>query len=216
MMRIAPALLGFAGLLAATATFALAGTAGPIEESAVTTHRSQGEVRTIEGATARLSRTAEGIFVGLETAGLTPGHAYTLLLAVMNDPGACESAPCAPSDVVGRTAEVKADIVGDADGIIVGEDGTARFASFLPAGELPKAWFGNGLTNPEGAEVHLVVNDHGPYLPEHGAEMLTTYRGGCADEGIPGAFPDTAKADGAPGPNTCRMVQVAIFAPANM
>jgi hypothetical protein len=137
------------------------------------------------------------------------------LLAVINNPAVCEASPCEPPDVLKRTAEIQADI-GYADGVIVGEDGTARFAAFQRAGELRNGWFGNGLRNPEGAEIHLIVNDHGPLLPELGAEMVTTYRGGCTDESIPAAFPDIAKADGAPGPNTCRLLQAAIFAPERM
>lgn len=64
--------------------------------------------------------------------------------------------------------------------------------------------------------VGLVVHDHGPFLPDLGATIATTYRGSCAEDGIPAPFPDTAKADGEPGPNTCRLVQVAVFAPESM
>jgi hypothetical protein len=41
--------------------------------------------------------------------------------------------------------------------------------------------------------------------------MLNTYRGGCSDESLPPPFPDTAKSDGEPGPNTCRLVQFTVF-----
>jgi len=41
--------------------------------------------------------------------------------------------------------------------------------------------------------------------------MLNTYRSGCTDESLPASFPDTAKADGEPGPNTCALVQAAVF-----
>jgi hypothetical protein len=215
-MLSAPTVVVFAGTLAAAGTLGLAaGMAAQLEEVEVRTHRSQGEMKTIDGAKARLLRTAEGIFVNLETKRLTPGHAYTLLLAVINNRAACEATPCEPADVLKRTAETQADI-GYADGMIAGEDGTARFASFQPAGELGGAWFGNGLKHPEGAEIHLLVNDHGRFLPELGATMVTTYRGGCADESVPAAFPDTAKADGEPGPNTCRLLQAAIFVPPSM
>jgi hypothetical protein len=216
-MRTAFSVIACAAAFAVTSLAdAEAGAPGQIEHAAVNTHRSQGEIKRIDGATARLLRTAEGIFVNLETLGLTPGHAYTLLLATINSPGGCAASPCEPADVLGRTAAIGADIVGVADGTIAGADGTARFASFLPAGELPGAWFGNGLQDPAGAEIHLVVNDHGPFLPELGAAMVTTYRGGCADDSVPAPFPDVAKADGAPGPNTCRLLQAAIFAAAGM
>jgi hypothetical protein len=164
----------------------------------------------VDGAKARLLRTDAGIFVNFETAGLTPGHAYTLMIATINNPAACQVRPCEPSDLLGRTAETRADI-GYADGLMVSGDGRARFAAFQPVGDLPNAFFTNGLDDPEGAEVHLIVHDHGPFVAELGASMLNTYRGGCADESLPAAFPDTAKADGESGPNTCRLLQVAIF-----
>jgi len=82
----------------------------------------------------------------------------------------------------------------------------------LPAGDVENnPWFGNGFTNPTGAEIHLVINDHGPLIPEMADTMLNSYRGGCTDESLPGSFPETAKADGEPGPNTCALVQATIF-----
>jgi hypothetical protein len=60
-------------------------------------------------------------------------------------------------------------------------------------------------------DVHLVLNDHGPVLTEFMPEMTHTYRAGCADASLPGIFPATARADGTPGPNTCRLWQVAVF-----
>lgn len=82
---------------------------------------------------------------------------------------------------------------------------------FVPTGDIQSAWYGNGLTNPTGAEVHLVINDHGVVIPEMIATMLNSFRGGCTDESLPPPFPDTAKADGDPGPNACRLVQFAII-----
>lgn len=55
------------------------------------------------------------------------------------------------------------------------------------------------------------VNDHGPLLPDMAHSMIGFSRGGCMDESIPAMFPAVARADGIPGPNTCRLVQVAIF-----
>jgi hypothetical protein len=42
-------------------------------------------------------------------------------------------------------------------------------------------------------------------------DMTATYRAGCADAGLPEIFPETAKADGRPGPNTCQLYQSAVF-----
>lgn len=62
------------------------------------------------------------------------------------------------------------------------------------------------------AEIHLVLNDHGPALAEHMPSMIRTYRGGCSDASpFPAVFPQTALGDGTKGPNTCRLFQVAAF-----
>ncbi|MCP4211993.1 MAG: hypothetical protein GY764_11015 [Halieaceae bacterium] len=94
----------------------------------------------------------------------------------------------------------------------MGESGEAHFAAFLPAGEVEDdPWFGNGFTNPTGAEIHLVINKHGPLITRRAGEMLNTYRGGCTDKSLPPSFPETAKVDGESGPNDCALVQAAIF-----
>ena len=82
----------------------------------------------------------------------------------------------------------------------------------MKTGPLPEGWIaGRGLENPLGADVHLVLNDHGPVLTEFMSEMIHTYRAGCTDASLPPIFPASAKADGTPGPNTCRLWQVAVF-----
>jgi hypothetical protein len=76
---------------------------------------------------------------------------------------------------------------------------------------MPNSWFGNGYWNLLGAEIHLVINDHGPLVSHLAHSMLNSYRGGCTDESLPPPFPATAKADGTPGPNTGRLVQDVAF-----
>jgi hypothetical protein len=63
------------------------------------------------------------------------------------------------------------------------------------------------------AEIQLVLNDHGAKLPAYMPEMTHTYRAGCTDASLPGIFPNSAKADGTPGPNACQLYQVAAFEP---
>lgn len=181
-----------------------------VDQRAVETHPSQGDVRTVNGATATLVTTKRGAFVSVVTHELTPGNAYTLWWVVINKPGACENSPCSPDDVMQRMDVTKAD-VGYADGLIAGEGGIGHFTSHLPVGPIPQAWYDNGLENPQGAEIHLIINDHGPLLPDMARSMLGSARGGCTDESLPEMFPAIAKADGTPGPNTCRLVQAAIF-----
>ena len=62
------------------------------------------------------------------------------------------------------------------------------------------------------AEVHLVINDHGPMLADFMPGMVRTYRGGCSDASpFPPIFPDTAIVDGEVGPNICRLFQSAVL-----
>ncbi|UCH25588.1 MAG: hypothetical protein JSV66_16925 [Trueperaceae bacterium] len=58
-----------------------------------------------------------------------------------------------------------------------------------------------------------MINDHGPVLEGMMEELTLTYRGGCTDESLPAAFPDTAKADGVAGPKSCQLFQFATFMP---
>ncbi len=187
----------------------IAGSLAPVSDAAVKSHASQGDVRTISGATAALVRSQEGAFVSVRTTNLNPGHAYTMWVVTINDPAACETSPCKSADVFDRTTATGADM-GLADGIVARADGTAEFAAHIPVGPLPHAWFGHGLRHAD-AEIHVTIADHGPVIPELAGSMLASYRGGCTDESLSKRAPASAIADGEPGPNTCRLVQFAIF-----
>ena len=185
---------------------------GGTYEADVKTHRSQGPVKVVEGATAQLISTEAGIAGSFTTKDLTPGHVCTLWVAIMNNPEACEKAPenCTSQDVLKRTEAVNSDVT-YGDGVVVAADGTATFRTFIPAGMIENSWLGNGLPNPTGAEIHFAIHDHGPVIPDKIQDMLSTTREGCTDESLPKLWPDTARASGKPGPNECRMVQFAIF-----
>lgn len=176
----------------------------------VETHLSQGDIEIIDGGNATLMRSEDGIFATLSTDGLEDGHVYTLWMVMINNPEACAASPCTPPEILGNSDELQSEVTWG-DGIIMSEEGRAEFTTYIPAGEVQEAWFGNGLTNPTGAEVHLIINDHGELIPDMAANMLNTYRGGCTDDSLPPPFPDTAKADGEAGPNACALVQAAIF-----
>ncbi len=181
-----------------------------VTSTEVETHPSQGEIVTIEGSSAMLARNEGGILGHLVTSDLEDGHVYTLWVVMVNNPDACAAVPCTAPEILGQSDELQSEITWG-DGIIVGDGGRAEFTAYVPAGEVQEPWMGNGLTNPTGAEVHFIINDHGELIPEMAANMLNSYRGGCTDESLPPPFPDTAKADGEPGPNTCRLIQAAIF-----
>ncbi|WP_420335391.1 hypothetical protein [Roseibium sp.] len=176
---------------------------------------SEQPAKPIKGSRARLSRTANGATMTLRTSELVPGHVTTAWWVIMTRPENCSAKPCTAEDVIGRVAEVGTQIV-YADGVINAPDGSADFAAYLPAGSVSGGWYDQRFDRPETSEIHLVLNDHGPLLPDIAASMLTSYRGGCRDDSLPPPFPDTAKADGTVGPNTCRLIQDAIFtAPAS-
>jgi hypothetical protein len=162
------------------------------------------------GATAQLVRTAEGISFSIDTEQLRSGHAYTAWVVVINNPVACTASPCSPPDILLNAATDAQLTYGT--GHVVGNGGEAGFGAALRAGPISTGWLPDqGLDDPLGAEVHLVLNDHGPVLAEFMPEMISTYRAGCTDASLPAIFPATAKADGTPGPNTCRLWQMVVF-----
>jgi hypothetical protein len=202
--------LGF-GIIGAIAQNSMSKTL-QVTTTHVETHPSQGEVRVIDGASATLMTSEDGVWVNITTDELEDNHVYTLWFVVINNPDACDSKPCTPAYILANSDEVLLNVTW-AGGLLMSGDTRPEFTAFFAAGELPQGWFENDLSNPLGADGHLVINDHGPLIPEMAATMLNTYRGGCTDESLPPPFPDTAKADGEPGPNACRLIQVAILEP---
>lgn len=186
------------------------------------THPSQGKVGVVEESIVRQIAYDDGMFVNIDTKGLTPGNVHTLWFVSINNPAGCfdpdgvakkrkqRAEDCTSYDVLKRTSMTDSD-VGYAGGVVAGEDGSASFSWHQKVGELKSAWFGNGLKSPQHSEIHLVINDHGPVINERVGDMLSTYRDGCMESSIPKPMPATARADGSEGPNTCRLVQFAIF-----
>jgi hypothetical protein len=166
----------------------------------------------VHGASASLVATASGATLRFQTRELVPGNAYTLWLVFVNNPEECDSQPCNDPEVL-TNPSIDAQ-VGYGAGTIAGGSGQATFAARLNAGPAD-GWFEDrSLNDPLTAEFHLVVNDHGPKVAAHMPGMIRTYRGGCSDDSpFPPIFPDSALADGEPGPNRCLLYQAAIFEP---
>lgn len=178
--------------------------------STVQTHPSQGEVTQVEDAQAELFSTENGITMNFRTSDLEAGHIYTAWWVIVNNPEGCTVSPCPASEVLGNPDALQSEVT-YADGLYVNEEGRLEFAGSLPAGEVPESWYGNGLSNPLGAEVHIVIHDHGAAIPEIAGDMLNTLRAGCTDESVPAPYPDYVKTDGVAGPNTCKLIQFAVF-----
>jgi hypothetical protein len=208
--------LALRGTLAAAALLAAAGpnaAAADVQREPMRWHMQSGHPHFSEvgpGATAQLVRTANGLSYSIRTDQLSPGHAYTVWVVVVNDPEACSATPCAPQDSLLNPQTNSQVTYGT--GHVVGASGEAGFGGTLRRGPIPAGWLPDqGLDDPLGAEVHLVLNNHGPKLPAYMPEMTHTYRAGCTDASLPPIFPPSAKADGTPGPNTCRLWQLAVF-----
>ena len=118
----------------------------------------------------------------ISTTGLTGGNAYTIWWVIFNKPQKCEfSNVCGladlPSAVGGSAnashlAEVGTSIV-NATGLIVGLDGVGNFSASLKEGAPPAGLhvvLGPGLKDAQGAEVHLVVRDHGSPIVDEVSE----------------------------------------------
>lgn len=178
-------------------------------QSDVMTHALRGDVALVEGAEAHLFRSPAGVTLSFATRDLRPGHAYTAWWVFVDDPSACAAAPCTVPEVMGNSDAVRSNLT-FADSLVAPDDGAGTFVAHLAPGEIANGWFDSAFTDPMGAEVHVVLHDHGPVIASMREDMLTSFRGGCREESLPPS-PTTALADGTPGPNSCQMWQFALF-----
>lgn len=215
---------GLAGIL--TAAFLLAvvafaavpaaeGQSPPGQETAPVVHLPPnlvGDPVLVDGATARLQRLDTEIVTRTDSAELTPGHVETVWWVIFNNPEACATVPCGLDDLFNPAVEAACLA---ADGAIAGGNGRVSFQDRLSIGEVRDSClphFGgvdHGLIDPQGAEVHLMVHDHGPVQPGLVPEMRSTFAGGCnfADPDYPlGTFGIPPLASG-----QCATIQAAIF-----
>jgi hypothetical protein len=144
-----------------------------------------------------LTRTDAMITSTVEGVNLVPGNAYTVWFVVFNNPAAC-SDECGEDDIftdTGRNEEgvIAAQIgVGNATANVAKADGTAEFGAVLRPGPyadtghqllFPAGLDGDALLlddNTMGAEVHIIIQDHGqarggPQL----LDQLTYVETGC-------------------------------------
>ena len=160
----------------------------------------------VADAVAWLVATDDGLTAIVTTTELPPGDAVTMWWVVFNDPEACEAhpAPCGMNDI--GVEEVAAEVT-YAAGTVIDDAGNGTFVGYHPLGHTEQAWFGHGLRNPLGAEVHLVMRTHGPVIEDRLDAMIGTFRDGChnVEEDHP------AYDDGEPGPNECHDLQFAIL-----
>ncbi|HVR77014.1 MAG TPA: hypothetical protein VMS99_01340 [Acidimicrobiia bacterium] len=198
----------FAVVAPAAATAAERQTAGVIWHGQ---QAGMGKSGPVTGASAQIVRNDNGIAYRLSTSGLEQGNAYTLWLVVINNPSICAADPCTAAEIFNPASRSQ---VRFGAGHVAGSSGKGTFAGHVSVGPL-SGWLSNGsLEDARVADIHLVINDHGPALPEFMPGMIHSYRGGCSDASpFPAIFPATALADGEVGPNICRLYQAATFSP---
>jgi hypothetical protein len=116
-------------------------------------------VATFAGAatgTSTLTRTASGIAFSLTTSGLEAGHAVTVWWMVFNPDGPLS--------------------VQYAAGHVIDEGGAAEFGGHLSVGDTEGVINGGpGLLDATGANVVLVVRDHGPADPGRVDQQVHTF-----------------------------------------
>ena len=149
----------------------------------------------IDGASTTLIRYPGAVAMTMYAKELTPGHVVTAWWVVWNDASKCSSPGCGPNDLPTSGGDIAAGAsMLFADGQVVGEDGTAIYTGFLREGDTSgQAVFdAAGMDDADTAEVHFVLRDHGPVIPEMLEEQLNSFGAGCNNAppttGTPGDF----------------------------
>jgi hypothetical protein len=134
-----------------------------------------------------LTRTSKAISMDLHTTGLPTGDAVTIWWMVFNHPEACISGAtsggprCGMADMANPAADLS---VLYAAGHVINDTGVADFGGKLAVDDADGAIMGTGLHDPAGADVTLVVHDHGPANPGQIDEQIHTFGAcnpGCTD-----------------------------------
>lgn len=149
---------------------------------------------------ATLTRSTQGLWVDQDIDGLTPGYAYSVWWVVFDNPQGCAATTCAPSDLGRRQAQGS---LVNGGGFVAG--GTSQsYSSHLARhdveGSQVQTGDPSGVDNTYGAEVHLVLRNHGAAEANAGdrAVQTSTFNGFC---NLP---PDP--------PGVCQNVSAAVFA----
>ena len=132
------------------------------------TQEVDGIFEPITHSSSVLVRTINGVSASLSTSGLAPDTAHTVWWLVFNNPEACTGGEqgtelqCLPPGDIGDPA-VNASVFGGA-GQVSDLYGRATFSAFAFTGEDNGLTLlrGPGIVDPFEAEIHLIVEDHGP------------------------------------------------------
>lgn len=148
----------------------------------------------VPGAAASLTRSNSGVAFTMHTS-LPAGNAETVWWIIFNNPAACSSPAgpglaCGLGDVLAvfGTGDNPAEIsILNADGRVVPPTGDVSFSGQLAVGSPGpgESLLPGGLTDPLGAEIHLVVDDHGPAASDQQTRWYQTHTltQGCGPNG---------------------------------
>ncbi len=183
--------------------------AGPPSREEVRTFPGPGSV--VAGADATLVRQPDGASFTFSGKNLTPGNAYTIWFVAFNDPATCTSpmmdgatviSLCGVADLLNNRGEPTA--LWSA-GHVVGDSGESTWGGRIAVGdtsgrtERGQLLHNDGLTDPQGAEIHLVLRSHGAMIPELVNEQIHSFNEGCYSD--------------QPNAGQCTNVQFAAFLP---
>lgn len=164
-----------AKLFTALAAVALSSGAGASPAGASASHANGPLIRfsddsIVAESAASLTRNREGASMTLKTSELTTGHIVTVFWVIFNDPQACThphgTFRCGPGDLppLGGDGSAQPSVL-PAVAKTIGPNGQSTFAAHLKSGDTDGALFGPGLTEPGGADIHLVVCDGTQFSP---------------------------------------------------
>ena len=179
--------------------------------------------------TAQIVRTTRGVLGRVHVEGLTPGDIYTLWWEVFNKPKKCgvtDPGGCGVDLTDFSNRKTGLDI-GFATSGKVGADGTLTLVDWQRRGRDLKGHpdapiqviefvkvltTKRGIMNTKGAQIDLILRNHGQPVKGMVRSQRTSWNGGCK-YGVPFSPPESAAPRfGRPGPNTCVDLGIAIFA----
>lgn len=182
-------------------TSALPAFAAPANQDISLVHKfSDGSIP--PGSTSMLVTNNSGATATLRTSMLPAGHVITMWFVVFNHPENCSHptpfSRCGEGDLFEPSVDAS---VAYGAGRIVNPNGEASYGAQLSVGDTSGALFGPGLINPTGADIHLVLHDHGSINTPILNEQLHSFGANCNN-----APPGT----GTPGDYTCVDLQFAV------
>jgi hypothetical protein len=137
----------------------------------------------VEGSSATLVRTDQGVTMTIHTSGLDPGP-HTVWWFIYNNPEHCATDPCRFVDF--DNPDVQPTTL-YATGHVIGHNGVGNFAAYLAEGDisgytvppnLPEQDV-LGLVDARKAQIQLAVRSHGQPIPGMLKEQISTFNGGC-------------------------------------